>query len=124
MCSLLVCGNIFSHVLSFNPSVSMTSVSPSHLPIEYPCHDDSRSFGKLRPSRYTWWAEITSSLLSVTRSWGAWTILIGHRAWNPASSGRHRAEGLSLQSLSTRSRNKALAHGSRSGCSERPPKDV
>src|SRR5580658_1150994 len=96
MCSWPVCGNIFSQVLLFNPSVSMTSVSPSHLPIEYPCHDDSRSFGKLRPSRYTWWAEITSSLLSVTRRLEVWTILIGHRARKPASSGRHRAEGLSL----------------------------
>src|SRR5688572_26620706 len=49
--SLWPCPSRSSHVLSFNPCVSTTRRSPSHLPAEYPSHVGVGSFGCFRLSR-------------------------------------------------------------------------
>src|SRR5262245_43351222 len=44
-CSISVCGRPSgSQLLAFKPTVSMTSVSPSHLPTEWPSYDGNGEF--------------------------------------------------------------------------------
>src|SRR4029434_5310347 len=103
---------------SLKPTVSTTSVSPSHLPTECPFHVGSGSFGWLRPSRNICRNGAGSSL-----SWnnidGVCTNLYRRGELGEISPGRQNPEGESLKSLANRSFWRASAQGRADGCSRR-----
>src|ERR1051326_1656377 len=66
-------------VLSFKPATSITSVSPSHLPTEFPNQVGSRFLGWSRPS-VGMERKICHDSYRITTRLGAWTIWTGSGA--------------------------------------------
>src|SRR5258705_13616273 len=107
---------MFSQLLSFIPTVSMTSVSSSQRPIEWPSQVGLRSLGWLRPSKKTCRTATTSSN-SVRKSVGVWITLYNCGPVINGPPGRQNPAGLSRKLFSNHFFDNAAAHGNIEGSS-------
>src|SRR5262249_24325714 len=90
-----------------------TNVSPSHLPIENPCHaGQSTTFGSERPS-VNICRNVVLDSYRINVNPGIWTIFSGVAsvALSVTPVCRQRALGSSVELLAWRSSNTAFAHG-------------
>src|SRR5262245_46659094 len=109
-----VCGwpALSSQPLSLNPAVVTTSVSPSHLPTEYPMYVGFGSFGRSRPSVNTVRCGLFGDSCRITINAEVWTMRVRLKNWwYGRLTGIHLASGLSFLDSRTRWRNSFSAHG-------------
>src|SRR5262245_31361917 len=111
-----------SMALSLSPTVSTTSVSPSHLPTEYPLNVGSGSFGSGRPSRKIcrYWSMYSSRTTSVSGVWMIfWRVKLAHA--RAGVIGRQRAIESSRDPFSFRCLTSASAQACIGSTSVVPP---
>src|SRR5437879_4942069 len=107
---------MFSQLLSFIPTVSITNVSPSQWPVECPSQVGLRSFGWLRPSKNTCRTASTSSVI-VRKTVGVWIILYNSGPVINGPPGRQNPLGLSRKLSANHFLDNAAAHGNIEGSS-------